>query len=55
MKYAIIDGVKRTPEKGLKGQCQLCEAATRKPSNLTQQDYSIQTVSRYLYAVEIST
>jgi competence protein CoiA len=26
MKYAIIDGVKRTPEKGLKGQCQLCEA-----------------------------
>ena len=26
MKYALVNGVKTTPEKGLKGQCQLCSA-----------------------------
>lgn len=26
MKYALVNGVKTTPEKGLKGQCQLCFA-----------------------------
>ena len=26
MKYALVNGMKKTPEKGLKGQCQLCSA-----------------------------
>jgi hypothetical protein len=26
MKYALINGIKRIPEKGLRGQCQLCSA-----------------------------